>query len=91
MALADVVGSLAAVLTSAAFVPQVVRVWRTRSARDISFGMYAVFVSGVACWIVYGFLIEAWPVIIANLVTLLLAATVLVLKVRFDRAAAKAR
>ena len=49
--------------------------------------MYAAFVCGVACWIGYGFLIDAWPVIIANGVTLLLASAVLVLKLRFDRAA----
>jgi MtN3 and saliva related transmembrane protein len=83
----DVLGFLAAALTSAAFLPQVIRVWRTRSAEDISLGMYAAFVCGVACWIGYGFLIDAWPVIIANSVTFLLASAVLVLKLRFDRAA----
>ena len=83
----DVLGFLAAALTSVAFLPKVLRVWRTRSAEDISLGMYAAFVSGVACWIGYGILIDAWPVIIANSVTFLLASAVLVLKLRFDRAA----
>jgi MtN3 and saliva related transmembrane protein len=83
----DLLGFLAAALTSVAFLPQVLRVWRTRSAEDISLGMYAAFVCGVACWIGYGFLIDAWPVIIANGITLLLASAVLVLKLRFDRAA----
>jgi MtN3 and saliva related transmembrane protein len=89
MGYADLIGSVAAVLTSVAFLPQVLRVWRTRSARDISLGMYAAFTAGVACWIAYGLLIGAWPVVAANLVTFLLACTVLLLKLRYDRQAAR--
>jgi MtN3 and saliva related transmembrane protein len=91
MSYADVIGSLAAVLTSVAFLPQVIRVWRTRSARDISLGMYAAFVTGVACWVAYGLLIRAWPVVAANLVTFLLACGVLLLKLRYDREDSRAR
>jgi MtN3 and saliva related transmembrane protein len=81
----DALGYLAALLTSLAFLPQVLRVWRTRSARDVSLGMYAVFLGGVLCWLAYGILLAAWPVIVANAVTLALASAVLVLKLRFDR------
>jgi len=79
----SILGFVAATLTTVAFVPQVIRIWRTRSAASISLGMYALFTLGVALWLVYGILIGAWPVILANLVTLLLAGAVLVMKIRF--------
>ncbi len=80
----DVLGYLAASLTTVAFVPQVWKVWRTRGVRDISLPMYGLFVSGVALWAVYGVIIHSWPVLAANAVTFLLSASVLVAKVRFD-------
>lgn len=78
------IGFAAATLTTIAFIPQVIRVWKTRSARDVSVGMYALFTTGVALWLAYGLLIESWPVIVANSITLLLAGAVLVMKVKFD-------
>jgi len=78
------IGFLAAVLTTVSFVPQVLKVWRARSATDISLGMYTLFTLGVALWLVYGVLIHSWPIIIANFITLLLAGAVLVMKVRFN-------
>mgnify|MGYP003347351421 CR=1 FL=1 len=82
----SLIGSLAALGTTAAFLPQVVRVWRTRSAHDISLTMYLLFIAGVALWIVYGLQIGSMPVVVANGVTLVLALAVLVGKLRFDRA-----
>lgn len=79
----QLVGYAAACLTTISFVPQVLKVWQTRSARDVSLGMYALFTLGVAMWLVYGLLIEAWPVIIANVITLILAGAVLVMKLKF--------
>ncbi|MBI2319725.1 MAG: SemiSWEET transporter [Betaproteobacteria bacterium] len=79
---ADWVGFIAGALTTFAFIPQVIRIWRTRSARDISLGMYWVFTSGVALWVIYGFMLEALPVIVTNGITLVLSAAVLVLKLR---------
>jgi MtN3 and saliva related transmembrane protein len=64
------IGYLAAICTTAAFVPQVVLTWRTKSAEGVSFGMYAVFVTGIALWLAYGALTGNWPVIVANAVTL---------------------
>ncbi|HEY8355132.1 MAG TPA: SemiSWEET transporter [Methylophilaceae bacterium] len=81
---ADLIGFAAAVLTTIAFVPQVIKVLRTRSTRDVSTGMYALFTTGVALWLGYGILVGSWPVILANAVTLLLAGMVLVLKIRID-------
>lgn len=81
--LAACTGFIAAVLTTIAFVPQIVKIWRTRKADDISLGMYSVFTLGVALWLVYGILIASWPVILGNSVTLLLAGAVLTMKVKF--------
>jgi MtN3 and saliva related transmembrane protein len=82
------VGSVAAVLTTGAFVPQVVRVWRRRHARDISLPTFAIFAVGVAVWLVYGLLVDSIPIIGANILTLALAVTLVALKVKFDRAEA---
>jgi len=76
-------GYLAAFCTTAAFVPQVVRVWRRRSADDISLAMYVMFMVGVALWMIYGIRLHAPPVIAANAATLVLAAGVVAAKLRF--------
>lgn len=85
----DAVGLFSGILTTVAFVPQVWRVWRTRSARDISLGMYVLFTLGVAGWLAYGCMLGALPVILANGVTLVLACSVLLMKLRFDAALAR--
>ena len=83
MSLLDFVGYCAAILTTAAFVPQAWHTFRTRDVRGISLGMYSVFTAGVACWLVYGVLLAAWPIVIANCVTLALASAILFMKLRF--------
>jgi MtN3 and saliva related transmembrane protein len=79
----NVLGFVAGVLTTAAFIPQVLKIWRTRSARDISLGMYVVFTSGVALWLVYGLALGSLPIIVANVCTLVLALAVLLMKLRY--------
>jgi MtN3 and saliva related transmembrane protein len=79
----DWIGSTAATLTTASFVPQVWKIWRSHHAVDISLGMYTLFTLGVALWLAYGILMESWPIIVANSVTLLLAGCVLVMKLKF--------
>lgn len=79
----ELIGFIAAFCTTAAFVPQAWLTWKTRSAHGVSLGMYSVFVLGVLLWLIYGLLLGAWPIIIANLVTLALAAFILVMKLRF--------
>lgn len=79
----DWIGSAAATLTTTAFIPQVWKVWHTRHTADISLGMYAMFTLGVALWLAYGILLESWPIIIANSITLLLAGAVLTMKIKF--------
>lgn len=76
------IGSLAAICTTVAFVPQVIKSWRTRDLSGISLPMYTIFTTGVILWLVYGLLIGDWPVIIANAITALLAGVVLLLKLK---------
>jgi MtN3 and saliva related transmembrane protein len=82
----EAVGLAAGCLTTAAFVPQVIKTWRLRSARDVSLGMYLMFMSGVSLWLAYGLFIGSLAVVAANVVTWLLAACVLVMKLSFDPA-----
>ncbi len=88
--LVTLVGSVSAVLTTAAFVPQVLRVWRLRDARDISYLTFVIFSVGLVGWVTYGVLVGSIPIVAANALTLGLALTILGLKVKFDRAAATA-
>ena len=79
----EIIGIIAGCCTTASFVPQVVRTWRTRSVDDISLKMYALLCVGVILWLVYGVLVNSLSVILANAVTLMLAAAVLLMKIRF--------
>jgi len=83
MTLTDVVGTLAAVLTTLSFLPQALHTFRTKDVQGISLGMYSAFTLGVALWLVYGLLLQAWPIVIANTITLALASAILVMKVRY--------
>ena len=76
-------GYLAAILTTGSFVPQAIMTIRTRNTRSISLAMYVFFTIGVALLLVYGIALESWPMILANTVTLGLAATILALKLRY--------
>lgn len=80
--LADLLGYGAATLTTLAFVPQALKSWRTRDLSGISLRMYGLFTLGVALWLLYGIMLESWPIILANAITLLLAGSVLALKLR---------
>lgn len=79
-AMVEAIGSAAAFLTTLAFVPQVVKTVKSRSTRDISTAMWSLFSAGVALWLLYGLLLGAWPIIAANALTLVLAGTVLAVK-----------
>jgi MtN3 and saliva related transmembrane protein len=81
----DGIGSVAAVCTTASFVPQLLHVWQRKSARDISLAMFLLFNFGLACWLIYGIGIGSVPMIAANGITLLLALAILALKLRYDR------
>lgn len=83
MQLHDAVGYVAAVLTTIAFFPQARLIYRERRATGVSLGMYALFSLGVALWLTYGALVGAWPVIIANAITLSFALFILGMKLRY--------
>ena len=83
MNLIDWVGSIAAFLTTASFVPQAWHTFRTRDVSGISLGMYTVLTLGIALWVAYGWLLSAWPIIISNGITLSLALAILLMKLRY--------
>jgi MtN3 and saliva related transmembrane protein len=82
-AFSEIVGYIAATLTTASFVPQAWHTFTTRDVRGISLGMYGTFTLGVAGWLLYGVLLGAWPIVIANAITLILAAGILGMKLRY--------
>ena len=84
MNLIDWIGSVAAILTTASFLPQAWHTFRTRDVSGISLSMYSLFTAGVALWLVYGILMEAWPIIIANIITTSLALMILMMKLPPD-------
>ena len=83
MTVTDLIGYLAAGLTTASFIPQAWLTFRTRDVSGVSLGMYSVFTVGIALWLAYGWLIAAWPVVIANTITLGLATSILTMKLVF--------
>ena len=74
----------AAVLTTAAFAPQAIKAWQSRSTKDVSLAMFTMMVTGNALWLIYGILIGDMPLMIANAVTLVLAGAILAAKIRFS-------
>jgi MtN3 and saliva related transmembrane protein len=78
----EIVGYCAAFLTTIAFLPQAIQSWRSRDVSGISLGMYSLFTTGVGLWLVYGIIIEKWPLIVANALTFALALSILVLKLQ---------
>jgi MtN3 and saliva related transmembrane protein len=81
----DFIGYAAATLTTLSFVPQAVLTLRTRNVSGISLGMYTCFTVGVALWLVYGIGLGELPIIVANAITLALATTILITKLRYGR------
>jgi len=76
------IGLVAASLTTIAFVPQVIKTWRSKSAKDLSLGMFGIFSLGVLLWLTYGLLVNDLPIILANTFTLILSSIILYFKVR---------
>lgn len=79
---AELIGAVAAFLTTASFLPQAIKVLHTRETAAISLAMYSLFTAGVATWLAYGILTMQWSIIIANAVTVVLAGIILVMKLR---------
>ena len=76
-------GLIAGTCTTAAFLPQLFKIWKTKSTHDISLWMYVVICTGILLWLIYGIIIGSLPVILANAVTLVIAAMILILKIKY--------
>ena len=81
----DGFGFIAAALTTIAFLPQVIKTWRTKKAEDVSIIMLIMFITGLFFWIVYAIQINALPVLIANIITFLFNMTILILKLTYSK------
>lgn len=80
---AELLGYIAAFCTTVAFVPQVVKTYKSKSAASLSLGMFLFFTGGVVLWLIYGIMINEYPIIAANVVTLILAVTLIYFKLRY--------
>ena len=79
----DLLGLIAGALTTIAFFPQLLKTWKSKSAKDVSLVMMIIFCIGVFLWVLYGLTINSLPVVITNLITLILALLILILKIRY--------
>lgn len=79
----DIIGITAGILTTIAFLPQVIRTYKTRSVKDISLGMFMIMFTGVILWLTYGLLKGDVPIILANGITMFLVGIILIFKLRF--------
>ena len=80
----EIFGFAAATLSTVAFLPQVVKTWKTQSAKDVSYALLLTFSTGCLCWVIYGFQVGAKPVMIANLFTMALNLAILTMKIYFE-------
>lgn len=83
MALSEIVGFIAATLTTLAYLPQVIKTWKSKSAADLSLGLFSILTTGVFLWLVYGIMIGNGPIIASNIITLLLTGSMLYFKLRY--------
>ena len=81
----DAFGFLAAILTTIAFIPQLIKTWKDKKAEDVSIYMLILFIIGVFLWIIYGYEMHAMPVIIANIITFILNLLILILKLTYEK------
>jgi len=80
---ADYLGLAAGALTTISFLPQVIKTWKSKSAKDLSFGMFGIFSLGVLLWLIYGITLNSFPIISANAFTLVLCLTIVYFKMKF--------
>jgi len=79
----NLLGTAAGTLCTISFIPQAIKLWKTRQAHDISLITFSIFCCGIVLWIAYGFLTENYPIIVANAATLVLALMIIIMKIRF--------
>ncbi len=83
MDMASIIGYIAGALTTIAFVPQVIKIWKTKSTKDISLTMFIVFCFGIFLWMIYGIMLHSFPVIIANATGLVLGLLIIIFKIKY--------
>lgn len=83
MSYITIVGLIAGTLTTVSFLPQIIKIWKTKSTKDISLGMFVILCAGIFLWLLYGICINAFPVIIANSAILILVFIILVFKIKY--------
>ena len=76
----ELLGFIAAGLGAISFLPQLIKIWRFRSVKDISTGMYVIYTFSVILWLIYGIIIKSEPLILAEILTLILVSTILIMK-----------
>ena len=81
----EIVGVIAAILTTSAFVPQVYKTWKSKSAKELSLTMYLVLFTGIVLWFIYGYVIESFAIKLANIVTGLLVLMLIYFKLKYKR------
>lgn len=79
----NLIGTIAAILTTVSFLPQMARIHRTRHTSDLSLSTFIIFSAGISLWMIYGILINSFPVIAANAVTLMISAYIISMKLRY--------
>ena len=85
----DIIGSVAAVLTTVSFIPQAWQTFRTKDVSGISLAMYSIFTTGVLLWLVYAIALGSWPMIFSNCITAPVALAILAMKLRYRNAPSK--
>lgn len=80
-----VIGIIAGICTTISFIPQIIKILKTRHARDISLYMYMVLTTGIFLWLIYGILLKRFPIILANSISFALCVFIIISKIRYDR------
>lgn len=83
--LVEILGLVAGSFTTVSFIPQLIKLIKTKSAKDLSLGMFTIFTTGIFLWLVYGILTNTLAIIVANSITLVIASSILILKMKYDR------
>ena len=81
----DLFGFSAALLTTIAFLPQLYKTWKTKTAEDVSLVMLILFITGLICWIIYGLKINSIPILTANIITFIFNFSILILKITYSK------
>ena len=83
MAYIDLVGYAAGLLVTISLLPQFIKSWRTKSTKDLSLWRYIIYIVGIATWFAYGILLNSWPIIVVNIITISMATSILYLKIKY--------